>query len=31
MKRRHDDIDEAKVFILAWVVISAMTIAAWWQ
>lgn len=31
MKRRHDDLDEAKAFILAWIVISALTIAVWWQ
>lgn len=31
MNRRHDDDDEAKLFFIAWLVISALTIAAWWQ
>lgn len=27
---RHDDLDEAKLFFIAWLVISALVIAYWW-
>lgn len=28
---RHDDLDEAKLFVIAWIVISALVILAWWK
>lgn len=30
MNRRHDDIDEAKLFVIAWIVLSALCILFWW-
>ena len=30
MNRRQDDLDEAKVFFLAYIVIVTVTLAAWW-
>jgi hypothetical protein len=27
---RHDDLDEAKCFFLAWVVICAFLVLIWW-
>ena len=31
MHRRYDDLDEAKCFFIAWVVLSALVILAWWS
>ena len=31
MTRRHDDDSEAKLFVILWIVISSLTILAWWQ